>query len=163
MKRSFSILAMFGLFVLSTRRASAVTLVQEGGAETGCTQVLKEQFIQGGASFMGIVLLCLILGLAVAIERIIFLNLPTTNTKKLTQEVEDALASGGVEAAKEVCRNTKGPVASIFYQGLDRVDEGVEEAEKDENIIDLRMRLRNFLIESNLYDPNTIMPFITPI
>lgn len=70
---------------------------------------------------MGIVLLCLILGLAIAIERIIFLNLSSTNTKKLTQSVEDALASGGVEAAKEVCRNTKGPIASIYYQGLDRL------------------------------------------
>ncbi len=79
---------------------------------------------------MGIVLLCLILGLAVAIERIIYLNLATTNSAKLKQQVEDALASGGVEAAKEVCRNTKGPVASIFYQGLDRAGEGLESAEK---------------------------------
>ena len=68
--------------------------------------------------------------MAVAIERIIFLNLATTNTTKLKQHVEDALASGGVEAAKEVCRNTKGPVASIFYQGLDRAGESVESAEK---------------------------------
>ena len=79
---------------------------------------------------MGIVLLCLILGLAIAIERIIFLNLSTTNSKKLAQRVEDALNSGGVEAAKDVCRNTKGPVASIFYQGLDRMDEGIENVEK---------------------------------
>jgi biopolymer transport protein ExbB len=79
---------------------------------------------------MGIVLLCLILGLAVAIERIIYLNLASTNSAKLRQEVEDALASGGVEAAKEVCRNTKGPVASIYYQGLDRAGEGLESAEK---------------------------------
>ena len=74
---------------------------------------------------MGIVLLCLILGLAIAIERIIFLNLSTTNTKKLTQDVEDALQSGGVEAAKDVCKNTRGPVASIFYQGLTRYEEGL--------------------------------------
>ena len=79
---------------------------------------------------MGIVLVALILGLAIAIERIIYLNLATTNTKKLVANVDDALSSGGVEAAKEVCRNTKGPVASIFYQGLDRVDEGVDAAEK---------------------------------
>ena len=79
---------------------------------------------------MGIVLVALILGLAIAIERIIYLNMATTNTKKLLANVDDALSSGGVEAAKEVCRNTKGPVASIFYQGLDRVDEGVEAAEK---------------------------------
>jgi biopolymer transport protein ExbB len=94
------------------------------------TQELKKRFIEGGPGFMGIVLLCLILGLAIAIERIIFLNLSTTNTSKLTQDVEDALKSGGVEAAKEVCRNTKGPVASIFYQGLDRSSEGIENAEK---------------------------------
>tara|TARA_B110000881_G_C18432413_1_gene441601 strand:- start:83 stop:856 length:774 start_codon:yes stop_codon:yes gene_type:complete len=94
------------------------------------TQELKTRFIEGGPGFMGIVLICLILGLAISIERIIFLNLATTNTQKLTQGVEQALASGGVEEAKGLCRNTKGPVASIFYQGLDRVDEGVESAEK---------------------------------
>jgi len=144
MKKLFSIPAVAGLFVLGTNTVSAnanaivsnlsstVVLLQDGGgdAPAGFTQVLKEQFIQGGAGFMGIVLLCLILGLAVAIERIIFLNLASTNTTKLKQQVEDALASGGVEAAKEVCRNTKGPVASIFYQGLDRAGEGVESAEK---------------------------------
>ena len=79
---------------------------------------------------MGIVLLCLILGLAIAIERIIYLNLSTTNTKKLIEEVEDKLASEGLEAAKEVCRNTKGPIASIFYQGLDRSTEDLDAAEK---------------------------------
>ena len=79
---------------------------------------------------MGIVLLCLILGLAVAIERIIYLNLASTNTTKLKNQVEDALATGGIEAAKEVCRNTKGPVASIFYQGLDRAGDSIEAAEK---------------------------------
>ena len=94
------------------------------------TQEIKKRFIEGGPSFMGIVMLCLILGLAISIERIIFLNLATTNTKKLTESVEAALSSGGVNAAKDLCRDTKGPVASIFYQGLDRVDEGVESAEK---------------------------------
>lgn len=93
-------------------------------------QVVKEQFIAGGWEFMGIVLLCLILGLAVAIERIITLNLATTNTKKLLEQVEGALNSGGVEAAKDVCRNTQGPVASIFVQGLMRMSEGVEMVEK---------------------------------
>ena len=151
MKKLFSILAMAGLFVLSTNtvnaKAVAATMVSNlsatvtttavmlqdeapAEAEKGFTQVLKEQFIQGGAGFMGIVLLCLILGLAVAIERIIYLNMASTNTGKLKQQVEDALASGGVEAAKEVCRNTKGPVASIYYQGLDRAGESVESAEK---------------------------------
>ncbi len=99
-------------------------------AEASFTQELKKRFIEGGPGFMGIVLICLILGLAISIERIIYLNLATTNTQKLTAGVEEALSSGGVEAAKELCRNTKGPVASIFYQGLDRVNEGVESAEK---------------------------------
>ncbi len=99
-------------------------------ASAGFTQELKKRFIEGGPSFMGIVLICLILGLAISIERIIYLNLSTTNTEKLTGDVEDALKSGGVEAAKEVCRNTKGPVASIFYQGLDRAKDGVDSAEK---------------------------------
>ncbi|WP_036382377.1 MotA/TolQ/ExbB proton channel family protein [Muricauda sp. MAR_2010_75] len=129
MKKVSFTLAAAGMFVLGTTTASAAML-QEEAASTPFTQVLKEQFIQGGPAFMGIVLLCLILGLAVAIERIIYLNLATTNTAKLKQQVEDALASGGVEAAKEVCRNTKGPVASIYYQGLDRAGEGLESAEK---------------------------------
>ncbi len=92
--------------------------------------VVKQQFIDGGPEFMGIVLLCLILGLAVAIERIITLNLATTNTKKLLANVEEALSTGGVEAAKEVCKNTRGPVASIFVQGMMRMSEGIEMVEK---------------------------------
>ena len=79
---------------------------------------------------MGIVLICLILGLAVAIERIITLNLATTNTNKLLSKVEEALNTGGVEAAKEVTKGTKGPVASIFTQGLMRMSEGIEMVEK---------------------------------
>lgn len=144
MKRLFSILAIACIMVFGTANATTsataiattvVTATQEDSADTveesgGFHQELKRRFIEGGPGFMGIVLLCLILGLAIAIERIIFLNLSSTNSKKLTQEVEDALQSGGVEAAKEVCRNTKGPVASIFYQGLDRVDEGLDSAEK---------------------------------
>lgn len=91
---------------------------------------LKQKFIEGGPGFMTLVLICLILGLALSIERVIYLNLATTNTKKLLAEVEEALKNGGYEAAKEVCRNTRGPVASIFYQGLDRHNEGVEVIEK---------------------------------
>ncbi|MFO7842616.1 MAG: MotA/TolQ/ExbB proton channel family protein [Bacteroidales bacterium] len=91
---------------------------------------IKQKFIEGGPEFMGVVLLCLILGLAISIERIIYLNLATTNTTKLLEKVEGALEEGGVEAAKDVCRNTRGPVASIFYQGLDRIDEGIEVVEK---------------------------------
>lgn len=94
------------------------------------TQVIKQKFIEGGPGFMGIVLICLILGLAIVIERIIYLNMATTNTDKLLSNIEASLKSGGVEAAKEVCRNTKGPVASIFYQGLDRSHEGIDMVEK---------------------------------
>ena len=83
-------------------------------------QTVKRYFIEGGAGFMAFVLVCLIFGLALAIERIIYLNMATTNTTKLLNNVEEALQKGGVNAAKEVCRNTRGPVASIFYQGLDR-------------------------------------------
>ncbi|MFY0625733.1 MAG: MotA/TolQ/ExbB proton channel family protein [Reichenbachiella sp.] len=103
---------------------------EEVAEDPGFHQVVKDQFISGGWKFMGIVLICLILGLAVAIERIITLNLATTNTKKLLSQVEDALSAGGVEAAKDVCRNTQGPVASIFVQGLMRMSEGVEMVEK---------------------------------
>jgi biopolymer transport protein ExbB len=92
--------------------------------------VLKQKFIEGTPTFMSFVLIALILGLALSIERIIYLNLATTNTKKLLASIEDAIENGGVEAAKEVCRNTRGPVASIFYQGLDRYDEGVDVVEK---------------------------------
>tara|TARA_B100001287_G_scaffold267315_1_gene262283 strand:- start:7085 stop:7900 length:816 start_codon:yes stop_codon:yes gene_type:complete len=93
-------------------------------------QELKKRFIEGDPKFMGIVLLCLILGLAIAIERIIYLNLSTTDTASLTRRVEAAMKQGGVKAAKQVCANTAGPVASIFWQGLDRSSEGIEAAEK---------------------------------
>lgn len=93
-------------------------------------QVIKEKFIEGGAGFMGVIALAMIVGLALAIERIIYLSLSTTNTEKLLNKIEKALAEGGVEAAKDVCRDTRGPVASIFYQGLERHDEGLDMVEK---------------------------------
>jgi biopolymer transport protein ExbB len=98
--------------------------------ETTFHQAIKEKFIEGGWEFMSVVLLCLILGLAVAIERIITLNLSTTNTKKLLSKVEEALNNGGIDAAKDICKNTRGPVASIFTQGLMRISEGIEMVEK---------------------------------
>jgi len=93
-------------------------------------QVVKTYFIQGGWQFMSLVLICLILGLALALEKVISLGLATTNTKKLLKKVEDALNSGGVEKAKEETRNTRGPVASIFTQGLMRASEGIDMVEK---------------------------------
>ena len=92
--------------------------------------MIKMYFIQGGPGFMTSVLICLLLGLSFALERVIYLNLSSTNNKKLLLEVEDALSKGGIEAAKEVCRNTRGPVASIFFQGLDRSEEGLDVVEK---------------------------------
>lgn len=108
----------------------AAPVEEEVVEEKSFHQAVKEQYIAGGVMWMTPVLICLIIGLAIAIERIITLNLSTTNTKKLLDNVENALSSGGVEAAKEVCRNTKGPVASIFIQGLMRMSEGVEMVEK---------------------------------
>ena len=149
MKKIFSILAIAGAMMIgnvananatvaaTNLETTIVTTLQEDTQATTTAadeltfhQKLKQRFIEGGPEFMGIVLFCLILGLAIAIERIIFLNLATSNSKKLQKNVEDALESGGIEAAKEVCRNTKGPVASIYYQGLDRADESIESAEK---------------------------------
>ncbi len=93
-------------------------------------QVLKQKFIEGGAEWMAPILIVMIIGLALVVERIIYLNLSSTNTTKLLNKVETALETGGLDAAKEVCRNTRGPVASIFYQGLERYNEGVEMVEK---------------------------------
>jgi biopolymer transport protein ExbB len=98
--------------------------------ELSFTQAVKQKFIEGGWEFMGAVLLTLILGLAIAIERVITLSLSTTNTKKLLTKVEEALQSGGAEAALEVTKATRGPVASIFTQGLMRASEGIEMVEK---------------------------------
>ncbi len=129
MKKVVNVLTVTGFMFFGAIQS---TFAQEAAEESRTFhQELKLRFIEGSPGFMGIVLVALILGLAIAIERIIYLNMATTNTKKLVASVDDALSSGGVEAAKEVCRNSKGPVASIFYQGLNRVDEeGVDGAEK---------------------------------
>ncbi len=109
---------------------TTTTTLEAEEAPQSFQQILKEQFIAGDWKFMGIVLLTLIFGLALCIERIIYLNLSTTNTQKLLNKVENALETGGIDAAKDVCRNIKGPVASIFFQGLDRYDEGLDVVEK---------------------------------
>jgi len=155
MKKLFAFIAVFAMLTLG---ASTYSVAQEGTTEETAVaqttetaavatedvtqvappaevqpsmhQVLKQKFIEGGPGFMGVILLSMIFGLAICIERIIYLNLATTNTKKLIANIENALENGGVEAAKEVCRNTSGPVASIFYQGLDRVHEGIDVVEK---------------------------------
>jgi biopolymer transport protein ExbB len=93
-------------------------------------QVLKEKYIQGGAGWMTPVLLCLILGMALIIERILYLNMATTNVQKLLEGIEEHVQKGDYNGAKDLCRDTRGPVASIFYQGLDRVNEGLDNVEK---------------------------------
>ncbi len=113
--------------------AAPAGAAEDGPAETSevsTEQQFKKYFIEGGPEFMAIVLLALIIGLALAIERIVYLNMASTNTQKLLNDVENALNAGGVEKAKEVCRNTRGPIASIFYQGLDRSKDSIENAEK---------------------------------
>ncbi len=153
MKKLFAFLAVFGMLsygasatfaqenkpvteAATTKQVAAKTPATQqvaadtSDAEVGIHKQIKAKFIEGGAIFMSFVLLALIFGLAICIERIIYLNLASTNTQKLLQDIEGALQDGGVEAAKEVCRNTRGPVASIFYQGLDRIDEGIDVVEK---------------------------------
>ena len=93
-------------------------------------QTLKQKYIEGDPLWMTPVLICMIIGIALSIERIIYLNLSTINTEKFLSDVEKALQNGGVEKAKELCRNTRGPIASIFYQGLDRSEEGIDMVEK---------------------------------
>ncbi len=103
---------------------------EAAAAEESFHYVIKQKFIEGGWEWMSPVLICLIIGLAIVVERVIYLNMASTNNDKLLAKIEDALKSGGVDAAKEVCRNTRGPVASIFYQGLDRAHEGIDIVEK---------------------------------
>ncbi len=100
------------------------------GQEVPLHQAIKSKFIEGGAGFMSLIILCLIIGLALAIERILYLSFSKTNTKQLLNKIEKALDEGGIEKAKDVCRNTRGPVASIFYQGLLRYDQGIDTVEK---------------------------------
>ena len=91
---------------------------------------LMKKFLEGGWGWMLPVLVCLVLGLAIAIERILYLTFAQINTKKFIAEVENLLNTQGIDAAKEYCRNTRGPVASIYYQGLMRYDQGLEAVEK---------------------------------
>jgi biopolymer transport protein ExbB len=109
----------------ATETEEAETVVEEADEEEGSGyQAIKQKFIDGGPLFMSLPLLCLILGLAIAIERIISLFYMSINTDKFVAEVDDAISSGNIEGAKDLCRNTRGPVASIFYQGLDRAEHG---------------------------------------
>lgn len=96
----------------------------------GIHQIIKEKISEGGIEFMSIVLICLIIGLIIAVERVITLSLSTSNVKRLMNELGNNIKNGGIDAAREACRRTKGPVAGVFAQGLNRVDEGIEAVEK---------------------------------
>ena len=132
MKKYFA-KAFLGLCALGT---STVAFAQEAAeaaqpaVESGMHQALKTMFIEGGADFMSLVAIALIFGLAFCLERIIYLNLAETNPSKLLKGIEEALDRGDVEAAKTIARDTRGPIASIAYQGLMRIDQGVDIVEK---------------------------------
>ena len=137
MKKPFLIpsVARTVLGPVSAFAQDAAAVATEAAAETQIAgesmhHILMQKFLEGGWGWMLPILLCLVIGLAVAIERILFLSLSTVNSKKLVASVEEALNKGGIEAAKEVCRNTRGPIASIFYQGLDRYNQGLDSVEK---------------------------------
>ena len=144
MKKLFAILAVMGVFSFGmtqtamaqdstataapaqTEQVAAPAVVEEGGLH----KELKIKFIEGDAGFMSLVAIALVLGLAFCIERIIYLSLAEVDVKKLMAKVEAALEKGDVEGAKTICRNTRGPVASICYQGLMRIDEGLDVVER---------------------------------
>jgi len=92
--------------------------------------VLKEQFIDGGPGFMSTILICLIFGLALVIERIIYLTLSTTNSKKLLGQIEEAIKKKDVKGAQEICKNVPGPLASVLWQGLEKYNDGIDAVEK---------------------------------
>ena len=135
MKKFFMFLAVAGVmafaaFTASAQEANDLAALTAAAPEVPLHQALKTKFIEGGAGFMSLIIICLVIGLALAIERILYLSFSKINTKALIEKVENALAEGGIEAAKDVCRNTRGPVASIFYQGLLRYDQGIDVVEK---------------------------------
>lgn len=150
MKRILMALALSGIFFFSgtqTIYAQDGVSANQGGttvtdanavAEDGSSAVpkesvgvkLKEKFVEGNPFYMGLVAFSLVIGLSICIERIIYLNLSEVNTERLLEDVELALEKGNVDAAKEICRNTRGPVASICYDGLMRIEQGPKSVEK---------------------------------
>lgn len=108
--------------------AQAASNIEE--EKVGLHKNIKIKFIEGSAGFMSLVAIAMIFGLALCIERIIFLSLSEIDSKKLLEEIQAALEKGDVEGAKDICRNTRGPVASICYQGLMRVNEGLDVVER---------------------------------
>ena len=131
MKKNLMFLAVATLGTVSAfaQDAAAAAAETELAGDT-LHQVLMQKFLEGGWGWMMPVLVCLVIGLAIAIERMLYLAFSNINTKKFIAEFEKTLNEKGVEAAKDLCRNTRGPVASIYYQGLDRMDHGMDAVEK---------------------------------
>ena len=139
MKKFFAIVAVIGAMTFGTTQFAqaqdapaaeqtevAAAAVEEGGIH----KELKTKFIEGDAGFMALPAIALVIGLAFCIERIVYLSLAEVNAKKLMGKLEAALEKGDVEGAKNIARNTRGPVASICYQGLMRIDEGLDVVER---------------------------------
>ncbi len=129
MKKFFMFLAVAALGTVNAFAQEAAAAETDLAGET-MHQVLMQKFLEGGWGWMLPVLVCLIIGLAIAIERMLYLSFSNINTKKFIEKFSETLNGQGVEAAKDLCRNTKGPVASIYYQGLDRYDQGLDAVEK---------------------------------
>ena len=132
MKKLFAMLALMGAMtfapvsVMAQDAPAEAAVVEEGGIH----KELKTKFIEGDAGFMALPAIALVIGLAFCIERIVYLSLAEVNAKKLLSNLEAALEKGDVEGAKNIARNTRGPVASICYQGLMRIDEGLDVVER---------------------------------
>ena len=110
---------------------SNVPQAQKASADNmGFHQLLKQKFIDGNAGFMSLVALALVIGLAFCIERIIYLSLSEINAKKFMNDLDNSIMQGDIEGAKELCRNTRGPVASICFQGLERINESIDNIER---------------------------------
>ncbi len=159
MKKFFAIIALMGVFtfgmtqsVLAQDEAEATEQVDSAAVdsaavdsvapaveepvesepeEAGMYKTIKTKFIEGSAGFMALVAIALVLGLAFCIERIIYLSLSKVNTDKMIEDIEDALLKkNDLEGAKAIARDTRGPIASIFYQGLTRLNDGADAVEK---------------------------------
>ena len=127
---SVALLGTVSAFAQDAAAAAETVVAETQIAGDSLHHVMMQKFLEGGWQWMLPILVFLVLGLAVAIERILYLSLSTINSKKFIAKVEETLQNGGIEAAKEICRNTRGPIASIYYQGLDRYDQGLDSVEK---------------------------------
>lgn len=116
--------------LLADEDVSAVDSMLIAASEGGMYSQLKSKFIEGGVGFMSLVALALVIGLTLCIERILYLSFSEIDAKKFMADLENRLKKDGVESCKELCRNTKGPVASICYQGLMRIGEGRDSIER---------------------------------